>query len=270
MLKKLYLYDLLSLRRTVLPFLICSPLLALFAFGIAELNAILPMESTVLLVSLWLLYFLCLLGIFLLYAAVFFFVVFRYYKNLFTDEGYLTLVLPASIRTQVTAKILSGVTVTALASLILSASYFLSVGLPVLLSVDAAYLFTTVFELLQLLGLFVGGLNGVLALASTLTSLFAQIILIYTAITLGSLLMRRHKIFGSILFYFLINLVVSLANTLISGCLDIIFYAAVNTVEDFSLATMLSHSTAIVLNVTLVLVGYLSICSMMQKRLNLE
>ncbi len=270
MLRKLYLYDLRALRRTVLPFLICSPILALFSFALTQLNMLLEIKNTVLFVTLFLLQFICNLGVFLLYVAIFFFVVFRYYKNLFTDEGYLTLVLPATIKAQVTAKILSGVTVTAIASLVLSVSFFLSVGLPLLLSEEATYLFTSILSLLNELGFTLGGLNGILALVSALTSLFAQIILIYTAITLGSLLMRRHKIFGSVLFYFLINLVVSTVNSLFSGGLDLLLFLNTEGAFDLALAATLSYSAGIVLNAALIFGGFFSICSMMEKRLNLE
>ena len=269
MLKKLYLYDLYALRRTVLPFLLASPAVALLAFGIIELSTLLQTENIVLFTSLILLYFLCLLGIALLNTAVLFIVIFRYYKNFFTDEGYLTLVLPASMRAQVCAKIFSGVTVSALTSVAVWLSFGIAIGLPIALSVDATYFFSGLLDMFASIGFGFNGLSGVLAVISMITSLFAQIILLYTAITLGSLLMRRHKIFGSILFYFVINLVVSAVNSLFSGVLGI-FLSTANSVEDLSLANMLSYSVTTLLNVALSFGGYFAIYSMMHKKLNLE
>ncbi|MBP3437416.1 MAG: hypothetical protein J6K61_05890 [Clostridia bacterium] len=269
MLKKLYLYDLRALWRILTPFLALAPVVGLIAFGIMELITVLEMRNLALNGTLLLLYFLCVVAIMLVSVAVMFFVVQRYYKNFFTDEGYLTLVLPATIEAQVTAKILSGVTWSLLSTVSLSVSLFFALGLPILRSLEIDFWVQSFSSVLEEMGLMFGGVNGVLSVISSLLSVFSQIVLLYTAITLGSLIIRKHKIFGSVLFYFVINALISAASGLFSFVCGL-FLAGAETVEQIAMANTITHLTTILVNLAVLFGGYFCSCGMMKKRINLE
>lgn len=267
MLKKLFLYDMRASSRLLLPLSCVAPALGLFA---VLLNLLSNVARDILLVyvTLNMLYVLCFLGIAVIALICSFFIVHRYYKNFFTDEGYLTLVLPASMEEQVGAKILSGSLWSLISSAFVSLGVFLAAGLPSFLSnLRDPGIFNILLEILQSMFEGFNGAHVFLSLLSAVLTLVAQIIIFYTAVTLGSLLMRKNKIIGSILFYLVVNFVVNILNTVFSYLLGLIF---VISADQVATASLISSALSIVLNLVICLLGYFVITNMMNKKMNLE
>lgn len=270
MLKKLYLYDMRALSRFLFPILLVFPVTGIVMLSLSFLIRMLSRDSLLILVgSLEMIYLFCFLGMALALVAVTFFILFRYYKNFFSDEGYLTFTIPTSAETLLSAKILSGASWMALAGLACGLSLFVATFLPsILIRPDEANFYIT--EMLPYLWkeywLSFRPVELVAMLLSSLLSFFSEIIIFYTGITLGSLIMRRHKIFGSILFFLLVNAVISFINSLVSGLVDLsgLFFG------QEELTVMVGHLISIVLSIATFFGGFFLISFLLNKKLDLE
>ena len=149
---------------------------------------------------------LCLLAMFSASIATMIVIVHRFYCNVFTDEGYLTLTLPVSAHQIVLAKLLSGLlwmvvdvaVIFACGVAVSAAAYGFSMSslgetLPYwMLSVQGGGSFGE-GELVQV---FVGAVNG-----------FSQIVLVllaaYAAFSLGAVVSARHKVAAGVAFFVL-------------------------------------------------------------------
>lgn len=266
MLKKLYLYGMRASGRILTALVCIAPAVGLIACGLLFLMQALS-ETTVLLATLSLIYGLLLFGMFISVLVCAFFIIYRYYKNFFTDEGYLTLVIPATMEEQVGAKILSAVSWSFIAGLSLACGMFFAVGIPAIVgSIQSGTDSNFLLELLHYGFAEMGGANFVLFLLSALLTLIAQIIIFYTAITLGSLLMRKNKIIGSILFYLVVNFAVTTLRSLFS----VITELALHSVSSSQTSETISYIIAIVLNLIISFSGYFLITHLMNRKMNLE
>lgn len=197
-----------------------------------------------------------------------FFILHRYYKNFFTDEGYLTFTLPATVEEHLHSKLLSGLLWSFLSSVAAIGALCIGIGLPAVIhsSGDGA--------ILSILSLvfsdFLEGSNEIylliLTILTILISLISQLVLFYTAITLGSLFMSKHKIVGSVLFYFVANAAISIVSSIFSTIFTVISALSQNV----AFVTMMSLASAIVINIAVAVIGYFIILSMLKNRLNLE
>lgn len=197
-----------------------------------------------------------------------FFILHRYYKNFFTDEGYLTFTLPATVEEHLHSKLLSGLLWTFIASAATVLALFIGIYLPLNVFYAESGIALNIVSLL--FSDFLAGANEiyllVLTILSVLFSLIAQLILFYTAITLGSLFMTKHKIVGSVLFYFVANTVISTFSSIFST----IFTLASALSQNAVFMTLMSLASSIIVNVVVALIGYFIILSMLKNRLNLE
>lgn len=271
MLKKLFRYDFKAMSRTLLP-----TTLATLGCGVVMLLSILVLNHTpekgvfsVLLPILFgTLTFFSVLAIFLLPVVGVFFILHRYYKNFFTDEGYLTFTLPATMEEHLHSKLLSGLLWSLLSSLASVAALVLGVYIPTLFLSGEGGGFLSLFAMVWP-EMFTGA-NEIylltLVILSIVVSLISQIILFYTAITLGSLFMSKHKIVGSVLFYFVVNTVTGIVSSIIATVFT--FVSAIS--ENVAFVTMMSLVSSIVVNVAIAVVEYFLILAMLKKRLNLE
>lgn len=139
----------------------------------------------------------------LLFTAVFFglyaLLVVRFYKNLFTNEGYLTWTLPASPTQQLWAKIISGAAWCALDTIICTISLIILVSGK---NVTIAYA-QVAPEITKSLGMSVSRF-GLYMLVFMLLGTISCIIIMYLSVAIGQLF-SSHRILFSIIAYFIIN-----------------------------------------------------------------
>ena len=198
----------------------------------------------------------------------------RFYKNLHTDEGYLTHTLPVKPSTQLNCKILSGCiwTVSSFFMQIISL-FILFVGEG--LFTEVADVFTEIGEFLKAAGLMDNLIVTLIILAITmLISLLYSLLMMYCSISLGSLF-NKHKIIGAIFVYFVISFVIQLFSMvlMVVGINSPVSYEIVE-VEDFSveifnflnLIMILSAGLTIVCNTIFYFLNHYVI----SKKLNLE
>ncbi len=150
-----------------------------------------------------------------LYFATLIFVLFRFYKNLFTDEGYLMFTLPVSPMSLIISKIIVGMT------------WILSSVLIIITAVAIMLFNTPTMDTLEVVWDFFGkGLmdflfNGqilqlIIYIINYVIGIFSTVCFIYLAVAFGQVIMPRHKIAGSILAYFIISMISSIISSIIS------------------------------------------------------
>lgn len=140
---------------------------------------------------------------FLLFMAVCFgisaLVAVRFYKNLFTDEGYLTWTLPATATQQLWAKIISGVIWEAGNLLLCSLAFLILVSGD---NVTTAYA-AVASEYTQYLGMPISQF-GFYCLVFGLFGTIGSVIMIYLCIAVGHLF-PAHRILCAIVVYFILS-----------------------------------------------------------------
>lgn len=144
-----------------------------------------------------------------LYAIMIYFAI-RFYKNLYTDEGYLTFTLPATPRKLLLSKTIVSTFWTLFSSLLLLTSVFalLSIFMRTLLGDTQWAEFTTAFkEILPAMETAFARYGHIspigslfLLLLLIITGSFSGMLLIYLCISIGQLF-RRHRIAASIIAY---------------------------------------------------------------------
>lgn len=211
MLRKLIKYDLRSLSRFLVilhAFLLVSAFLVRF-FLMSRIHAdTSENEMQFLLITIILLCTMLLSGISIgtqLLVAV------RFYRNLFTDEGYLTRTLPVTNRQHLISKTVAGTIWCAINLTLIYLSLYIIVWTPFISSVITE----NKQEILEELGL-----SGTYDMASfrnvmivyflfNLISCISTVVMIYASITIGQLF-SGHRVLGAVAAYFVISTVISL------------------------------------------------------------
>ncbi len=144
----------------------------------------------------------------------------RFYKHFFSDEGYLTHTLPVKTSTHMFSKTWSTllwIVITTVATLFFIFLYILIGTAPhgSLLNTEA---FRAVGEFFQ--GIFPYmtpsyWIIGLETLLLTLVSVVFSTFMIFTAITIGAVVAKKHKILAAIGFYYLINMIISIVTVLV-------------------------------------------------------
>ena len=154
-------------------------------------------------------------------ASAIFFLIYRFYKSRFTDEGYLTFTLPVTNH----QLLLSSITNTTLNLLIVGVVTVVTVLLIFLLALSAVPDVAVWEELKQVWPEILAVLKqaaaedaGLLALMafSGVASFFCQIIQLMLAVTIGALIAKKHKLLAAVGVYYGINMAVSFLTSMVS------------------------------------------------------
>lgn len=154
--------------------------------------------------------------VFAVFSTVMIFI--RYYKNLFTDEGYLTFTLPVKRSDILNSKLISAA--------VLEFATFLVIGFDVLLMLFVAF-YKDIFKKEFLIGIkeaaatiwkelggyiFVYLLEGILI---TIALSVLALLLLFICITIGSIITKKAKVVASIGIYYAANSAFSFVTTLL-------------------------------------------------------
>lgn len=231
MLSKLLKYELKATARWFLPLYIALIVLTL----LNKLTMVIDLPDFIVfnILEVLLILFYVLLIVFTTLATMILLVV-RFYKNLHTDEGYLTHTLPVKPSTQLNCKILSGCiwTVSSFFMQVISL-FILFVGEGIF--TEVADVFVEMGAFLKDAGLFDNAIVTLIIFAITLLiSVFYSLLMMYCSISVGSLF-SQHKIIGAIVVYFIINFVIQLFSMILMFIgIESPFLYDIATVEDFS------------------------------------
>lgn len=201
----------------------------------------------------------------------------RFYRNLISDEGYLTFTLPVKNYQIINSKLLSGFIWIVLVSIAL----FLGIGLVFFVSgLGAADSLPaslgSIFADLKIV--FMQEIAGsevwlvilmVQALLSALIQTLFQLIAMYTAIFFSSTIAKKHKPAAAVLGVFAVNIIIGVFTQLVSSIIIPLFITAV-TLGDVIISHNLSFAF---MNVVYLGAGvglYFFLKHLMDKRLNLS
>lgn len=154
-------------------------------------------------------------------AGAIFFLIYRFYKSRFTDEGYLTFTLPVTHH----QLLLSSITNTALNLLIVGVVTVVTALLIMALAASAVPDVAVWEEMKQIWPEIMEGLKqatkeeaGLIALmvASGMAAFFRQIIQLMLAVTIGALIAKKHKLLAAVGVYYGINMAVSFLTSMVS------------------------------------------------------
>lgn len=205
----------------------------------------------------------------MLYSAIEFGVLFlvaiRFYRNLFTDEGYLTWTLPATPTQQLGAKIISG-TVWYILSTLLG-----SMGLLILVTGKntlAAYA-KAADEINKSIGMPLTHYAGTLLCLALFCSV-GSVILLYLSIAIGQLF-PGHKVLCSIVTYFCITTVTQVITFFLLFMFDVFpSFMTQRTGSEATKYIMSVFQISTYIFVFMAIIGYLMVRYIMNKKINLN
>ncbi len=267
MLKKLMKYEFLSMRKTALFVLLSIVAVSLLAMGLGFLLPPLFQSdaalAALLFIPLVLLYGGLILAQGVLAVVFLFLVIYRFFTTTFTDEGYLTLMLPVKRRTLLFSKELFAYLM-ALVTLIL---VFSSIALS-LFPVAGDVLGDVLHELF--FSETMKSAFGVLTTITTVLSIFvvsaAYVAVAYAAVTVGSTVMQKQKLLGSVLFGFIAVLLTNTLKNLTAFPLTLLM----NDAASYELAFFLSSLVNLLLHAALAVGAHFLSEATLGKNLNLE
>lgn len=149
--------------------------------------------------------------------AVVILLAYRFYKNFFDNEGYLTFTLPVSTNAKLMSKLLSSFVWLLISFFAMSIAFaifiFFGTATQGLINMEMVHIVKT--ALTQLWKAI--GANEILLLLELLligiVSVLFNIVLIFLSITIGSVIANKHKILASVGIYFAINILANILQT---------------------------------------------------------
>jgi hypothetical protein len=204
-----------------------------------------------------------------LQAVISVFALVRYYKSLFTDEGYLTMVLPMESTTLINGKILFTLIWWAISTVSLILGIFISVALPIMLY-DGT-IFAALFQSVEgILGVLIkpehSTFIGILNVLSVIVRFVENTILTVAAITVGATVIKKRRLLGAFLFYFGISFIRENVISVFEALIDLILVASTNT----SIGAVLSLVFGILVSAGIGIASYFVMCRIFTKKFNIE
>ena len=215
---------------------------------------------------------LCVFGCIIAAAALPFYIYSDYYKSMFTDEAYLTHVLPYKTEKIFYSKFLTGLIGTALlyvytlvcamvALLIgfLVSGYSGSSDVPVEPSLPG-YIVYDAFDYLTL----------ATAIVNTIVGFAAGLAIIYAIITAVSLFVKRRRLAVGVCIYFGVNFIGSILFEVVALTLIAEAFSPGSSLYNSGLASFLQVLFQLLYNTALFLVSFLLTRHLLNKKLNIE
>lgn len=261
MLKKLLKYE---YRATYKLYLILY-LIVLALAGVIRLLTSLNFDNIILNVTIGMFTVTIVLSCIGLYFATLIFTLYRFYKNLFTDEGYLMFTLPVTPMKLIVSKIIVGMTwVLSSILIIITAAVIMLIGTD---TMDTLKYIWNIFGSGLYEMLFDGKIWQVILYGiNYFIGIFSTVCFIYLAVAFGQLMMPRHKVGGSILAYFII----SICSGILSTVVTLLYYAIAGIDFDSTYLPNSYYGVTSILTLALSLVSIYLINNICKKHLNLS
>ena len=218
MLGKLFKYAMKALSRTLVPLHVAVLVLGLvscvagFAGHTVGESGSSP-ERNVFMAVMTLAFLLSMVALFVAVVATFVIVIARFYRNLFTDEGYLTLTLPVNANQIMLSKTLAGLLWMCIDVVVVSLCAVLA-SLGAYGFVEGTLDSTVPYWMLSAAGGDLFGSEGwgsvLVGMANTGAQLVFGLLLAYLSFTLGARMAERHKVAAGIGIYVLLGWILGL------------------------------------------------------------
>lgn len=200
-----------------------------------------------------------------------FFLVKRFYTNMYGDDGYLMHTLPVTGSQLLNSKLICSFTwLLSLIPVGLLSFLILFAGTDTFSMIS--YVWGTLTE--QVYTLTISGFSICITIAELilyfLLSILSGLLSYYLAIALGQHFLREHRLMGTILFYFLLSIIASavssVSNTITGGSISLL---SVSLTGFMLKAINLSLAMNIVTNLILIVAYYLVLRYLLNQKLNL-
>lgn len=270
MVKKLIKHEFSALGRLMLPVLA-----AVLAIGIfTKIIFLFESDTTAYTIIEGSSYFLLVVAIIASFVLAVIFAVVRYYKNLFSCEGYLSFTLPVTAGQHLFVKALAAVTFQIATAIV--AILTLLIALP---GEVWAEVYTVVVEPLNELSLFINPVHFVFwaieIILIFISSMIYNCFLYYTCITIGQTA-KKNRIIFAVAVYFAYYIIMQILTTVVTVIISVASYT--NIFEPIGLFIevhpyLWAHGLLIglsILNCVLTLIAYLICHKIIRKKLNLE
>lgn len=211
-------------------------------------------------------------------VAVQFVLLYRFYKNKFTDEGYLTFTLPVKTWQIYWSSLLNMLLwmVISLAVIAVVVSLVVLIG-----TATDGFINTDIFATLDELSYYLGQMDmdevlqwepldsymaaGVLQLIQMLIAPFYGLIVPMACITMGAVLAKKHKILASFGIYYAVNFVVGIVSSVATMVPSVLFLGT----ADMGPYMVTTAAIELVITLGLSLGGYFTTLALMKHKLNL-
>lgn len=275
MLKKLMKYDLKYMNRYLIIIhgflLLVSAAMRLFLTG-PFLSADTDWESPKFILPLTLLIILYIMIIVSGSFATSIVIAVRFYKNLFSEQGYLTRTLPVTSGQHLLAKTISGSIWSIINIIVTMISMLIVLGTPFIIdSLKADY--SSICEELGMTGSYAHLSWGTVIAIFVMTMVFSSVsnvVTYYASVAFGQLI-PNHRVLGAIAAYFVISTVISILS-LIALALSGLLGASINPSADFVGIEYLFNSLKISVILALIcgVALYMTTYWIMKKKVNLD
>ena len=213
-----------------------------------------------------------LIASFAVFILVKIYLVIRYYKNLYTAEGYLTFTLPASTTQIISAKVIVGTLWTLLTMFLLVIDFFCALfgfGFAITEPTEIAALPSDLIDIVTFDQSMLLPLMVTIYILSAITTLLSY----YFCITVGQL-WRKHKILGAILCYVGLSIVIRIVTffqQMFSGFSGgLLFGGLFLSNAEFAQTYLQSLIGNLVLSIVLGVLYFLGCVLITKKRVNLD
>ena len=194
----------------------------------------------------------------------------RFYKNKFTDEGYLTFTLPVTTHQILLSSLLNYLFWSVISMVVTVISF----GIPIvvgftqegLINHELLDTLSKAFELILSEENMAGYLT--LVLVSSVVSVLSSLVLTHTAIVMGSVIAKKHKILASIGCYYGFSMVLSTVTSVLTFGVTMMDMTLTNGADVFGAANGVIIVQMVIYGVVGV-VGYFLSHFMMKHKLNL-
>ena len=198
----------------------------------------------------------------------------RFYKNLFSDEGYLTNTLPVTRGMHLLSKTIAGSIWSFIDMLLIYLCAYILMAVPVI-TVPLSEHWDEFIRLLGFQGQGDFNLFLLYMLLLVVVSAFGNVIVIEASVVLGQLF-NSHKVLGAVVSYFVITTITSIAATIVMGVQGILSSSIdINSGTspesiDFAGYLMDIMNLSLVLSLCLTVILYLLSYFVMRKKINLS
>lgn len=188
------------------------------------------------------------IGIVLFYVLSELLVLIRYYKNFYSDEGYLTFTLPVSKSSLLNSKLLMSLIVFVVSTVVL----FLDIGIMLMIGyadeIFKPFFWEQIFAVIADITKVLGGYTAVYiveGIVALLTLWVFTALAIFLCITVASMLVHKHKVLAAVGIYYV-------ATGVISGLIEVLilrfsFYHIIEKIVELQRVPCLNSVTFLIL-----------------------
>ena len=199
------------------------------------------------------------------------FIAYRFYKSVFTEQGYLTNTLPVTQQQIIVAKGLVGVIWQIINLILVLISFFIIAATPE----DLGMIFKAIPDIFKLFVNYDMGVTMWMLLVAAILSPFTMVLEMYMCVAIGNLL-NGHKVLGAVGTYAGIYVVQQIIAIIVMACSSMGYGSkalgeTTSQVEGWAFSFInVNLLMAIILSVIIVVVGKMVTKHIMTKKLNLQ